>query len=257
LRIINPLLILGFVVVSAFVTADIASTLGRAALYTPPAFAIPTPVKRPPRPAPPPSAAAAPQAPPVVAPSVRLIGTATGSYPFAVILVPGVKEQQIFRLRDDVGGGWIVSAIRNDRIVLKHGGHTAVIELSFAAAPPQSQAPQSVVVAVPASPSGIRLDPREVEGALSDLNKVVTQARAVPFLVNGKITGYTIFDIAPGSFYTKLGLQNNDVVERVNGVEIKSPDALYQLFQQIRTERRVALDFSRNGKRETVTIDIR
>src|SRR5438132_13914424 len=116
LRVINPLLILGFVVVSAFITADIANTISRGALYTPPAFAIPTPIKRPPRPTPPPPVAAAPQTPPVVAPSVRLIGTTTGSYPFAVILVPGVKEQQIFRLRDDVGGGWLVSEIRDDRI---------------------------------------------------------------------------------------------------------------------------------------------
>ena len=46
-------------------------------------------------------------------------------------------------------------------------------------------------------------------------------------------------------------------MERVNGVEINNPDTLYKLFQQIKSERKITLDFNRGGRRESVAIEIR
>jgi general secretion pathway protein C len=255
-RLLNPLLTFCFVVVSAFMTADIVNTVVKGALQRPPSFVMPRAVRTPVRSLPPRVLEAQIAAQPAVgpAPPVKLMGTTTGAYPSAVILAPAGKAQELYRLRDDVGGGWLIDEIGVNRVVLKNGDQKAVVEVKFVDGdPPNAQG----IGATPSMRAGIRLDPRDVEGALSDLNKVMTQARVVPYLVGGKIAGYTIFDIAPASFYTKLGLQNNDVVERVNGVEIKSPDALYQLFQQIRNQPKIALDYSRNGRRETANIEIR
>ena len=155
-------------------------------------------------------------------------------------------------MKSDVGAGWLISEIEKNKVVLINGDKKEVLEVKFIEAEPSK--PETVGSA---HPTGIRLDPRDVEGALSDLNKVMTQARVTPNMVEGKTSGYRIFNIAPGSIYTKIGLQNNDVVERVNGVEIKSPDALYQLFQQMKNERKIALDFNRGGRRESVNIEIR
>ena len=255
-RLLEAFLTLSVVIISAFIAADIVNTLGKGAMQTTASFAMPRAVKKPVRPSPLPGAEGLPTPPaaPAAAPPVKLIGTTTGAYPSAVILAPGGKEQELHKLRDDVGGGWLIDEIGANRVVLKNGGRTEVVAVNFTEAG-RPTPPGAGAAAAPRT--GIRLDPRDVEGALSDLNRVVTQARVVPYMVGGKIVGYTIFDIVPESLYTKLGLQNNDVVERVNGVEIKSPDALYQLFQQIRNQRRIALDFSRNGKRETVNIEIR
>lgn len=253
-RLLEPFLTLCFVIVSAFITADIVATLAHGALQTPPAFAVPRAVVKK-LVTPPPAATPAALVPaPLTAPPLKLVGTATGAYPHAVLLSLGAKEQKLYRLRDDVGGGWILDEIRTNRVVLRHGARKEVLEVKYVET--EARTPPAVGPATAPKP-GIRLDPRDVEGALSDLNKVVTQARVVPNLVGGQVAGYTIFDIVPGSIYTKLGLQNNDVVERVNGVEIKTPEALYQLFQQIRSQRSIALDFSRNGKRETAYIEIR
>lgn len=185
---------------------------------------------------------------------MKLIGTMTGAYPYAVILAPGRREQELYMLGDDVGGGWIIDAVGVNRIVLRNGDQKEVVEVKFI----EADAPKRETVAVPSATSaGMTLDSRDAEAALSDLNKVMTQARVAPYTVDGKISGYTIFEIVPGSLYSKLGLQNSDVVERVNGIEIKSPDTLYQLFQQIKHQRRIALDFIRGGKRESVNIEIR
>jgi general secretion pathway protein C len=184
---------------------------------------------------------------------MELLGTTTGAYPYAVILAPAAKGQDLYRLRDDVGGGWLIAEINVNKIVLKKGEEKEVVEVKFfAAEPPKPQA----VGGADATRSEIRLDSRDVEASLSDLNKIMTQARVVPNMDGGKISGYTVFNIVPGSLYTKLGVQNNDVMERVNGVEIKSPDALYQLFQQIRNQKKIVLDLRRSGTRKSVNIEI-
>ena len=255
-RLFGSLLTLSFVVVSAFIAADIVNTLAKGAFETVPSVAIPKTVRKPVVAPPAPSVAV--PTPPVSAgasaPTVKLIGTTTGAYRSAVILAPAGKEQELYRLKDDVGGGWLIDEIHTNRVVLKNGDRTEVVEVKFVETEPAKPPPTGAAVA---PRTGIRLDARDVDGALSDLNKVMTQARVVPSVVGGKVAGYAIFDIVPGSLYTKLGLQNNDVVERVNGVEIQSPDAFYQLFQQIRNQKSLALDFSRNGRRETVNIEIR
>jgi type II secretion system protein C len=256
-RPLESVLTLSFVVFSAFIAADIVNTIARGALETVPSLTSSRPLKRAVAAASVAHATAATAASPPVptaAPPVKLIGTTTGAYPSAVIVGPSSNHQTLHRLKDDVGGGWLIAEIHANRVVLRNGGRTQIVEVAFNEAEP-SKSPGAP--AVPASRSGIKLDSRDVDAALSDLNRVMTQARVVPYMVGNKIAGYTIFEIAPGSVYTKLGLLNNDVVERVNGVEIQSPEALYQLFQQIRTQRMLALDLSRNGRKETINIEIR
>jgi len=253
-RLLEYLLTFIFVTISAFIVADMVNTLGKGALHTVSSFAIPKPANKPVKPS---SSAVAdePTAPPPAPaePPVKLLGTTTGAYPYAVILAPAAKGQALYRLRDEVGGGWLIDEINVNKVVLKKDEEKEVVEVKFfEAEPPKPQA----VGGADATRVEIRLDSRDVEAALSDLNKIMAQARVVPHMDGGKISGYTVFDIVPGSLYTKLGVQNNDVMERVNGVEIKSPDALYQLFQQIRHEKRIVLDLLRGGTRKSVNIEI-
>lgn len=255
LRILEYLLFSFFLIISAFIAADMVNTAGKGAMQTLPSFAVPKKVKK----------EFTPSVIPVVEeeagipadtgtlPSSKLIGTITGAYPYAVFLDMAVNKQNLYRLRDDIGNGWLVYEIGKNKTVLKKGDKKEVLEVKFIEAEPPKPDVADTVHPI----GGIKLDQREVESALSDLNKVMTQARVVPNLVGGKTSGYRMFNIAPGSIYTKLGLQNNDVVERVNGVEIKSPDALYQLFQQVKNESRITLDFNRGGRKESVKIEIR
>jgi general secretion pathway protein C len=96
-----------------------------------------------------------------------------------------------------------------------------------------------------------------VEQALNDLPKLLSQARAVPVLANGAITGFRLDYIASSSFYEKIGLRQGDILKQVNGVEIKDPGTMLSLFQQLRNESSVKLDVLRNNQRTTMMFDIR
>ncbi|MBI4746652.1 MAG: PDZ domain-containing protein [Deltaproteobacteria bacterium] len=244
-----------FLVITAFIAADMVNTTGRGAMQTLPSFKLPEKVavkvkveEEQPVPA---EEAVEPAL--EAFPPARLIGTITGAYPHAVIFDPASNKQELYGLRDDIGGGWLIYEIGKNTVVVKKGEQKETLEVKFIEGEPKGE---TVGIAHPTG-KGIRLDQRDVEGALSDMNTVMTQARVVPNLVEGKTRGYRMFNIVPGSIFTKLGIQNNDIVERVNGVEINSPDTLYQLFQQIKSERKLALDFNRGGRRESVNVEIR
>jgi len=61
----------------------------------------------------------------------------------------------------------------------------------------------------------------------------------------------------PLGFFDKIGLQTNDVLQRINGVELRDPGMLLSLFQQLRNERTIRVDLVRNTQRQTLTYDIR
>ena len=256
LRIIEYLLISIFLIISAFIAADMVNTAGKGAMQTIPSFNVPEKVKKEFTSSVTPvvEEEADPPANTGTLPSSKLIGTITGAYPYAVFLDMAVNKQNLYRLKDDIGNGWLIYEIGKNKTILKKGDKKEVLEVKFMEAePPATEAGADLK----STPAGLRLDPREVESALSDLNKVMTQARVVPNLVGGKTSGYRMFNIVPGSIYEKIGLKNNDVVERINDVEIKSPDSLYQLFQQIKNESRITLGFNRGGRKESVKIEIR
>lgn len=260
LRILEPALLSIFLIATAFFAADMVNTVGKRSMQTFPSFTVPERVKKP--------AVSSVQSSETEEakqsgiseplPPVKLIGTVTGAHPYAIILDPSSNRQEIYRLKDIIGNDWVFYRIETNRAVLKKYEKTETLEVKFIEPAPGS-APEvtSTGIKPAAAGSNVKLDPREVEAALSDLNKVMTQARVVPNMMNGKTVGYRIFNIVPDSIYAKIGIVNSDIIERVNGVEIKGPDTLYHLFQQIKSENRITLDLTRAGKRESIKIEIR
>jgi type II secretory pathway component PulC len=52
-------------------------------------------------------------------------------------------------------------------------------------------------------------------------------------------------------------LQNGDVLQQINGVEIKDPENFMRVFQQLKDETNIAVDFVRNNRRESFAYEIR
>ena len=196
-----------------------------------------------------------------VASKIKLLGVVVGDRGgvSAIIEELGSKRQLFFRLHDEIPEVGEISEIRRNGIVIRQGGQQELLELSTG----QGDRPAAPVVAsaAPSAASGGQikkvLDRREVEQALNDLPKLLSQARAVPVLANGSMTGFRLDYIAPTSFYEKIGLQYGDILKQVNGVEIKDPGTMLSLFQQLRNEKSVKLDVLRNNQRTTMMFDIR
>jgi general secretion pathway protein C len=92
------------------------------------------------------------------------------------------------------------------------------------------------------------MDRNVLDSTLGDLNKVATQARIVPSFKNGAANGFKLFSIQPGSLYSSIGIENGDVVQRVNGYELNSPEKALELYQKLKDSGHVILELERGGQ---------
>jgi general secretion pathway protein C len=195
-----------------------------------------------------------------VASKIKLLGVVVGDHVAAIIEELSSKRQLFLRLHDQIPDVGEISEIRHNGIVIRQGDQQELLELSTGQ-PDKPPTPQVASTGPAAALSGGQikkvLDRREVEQAMNDLPKLLSQARAVPVLTNGTMNGFRLDYIAPTSFYEKIGLQYGDVLKQVNGVEIKDPGTMLSLFQQLRNEKSVKLDLLRNNQRTTMMFEIR
>ena len=101
------------------------------------------------------------------------------------------------------------------------------------------------------------VDQREVTAGTENVNQLLTQARALPYMEQGKTVGFRISEIFPGSLYEKIGLQNGDVIQKVNSQDVDDPAKFFQMYQNLREERNVSIDLIRGGQRQTLNYEIR
>jgi general secretion pathway protein C len=202
------------------------------------------------------------RAPLNVASKIRVLGVVIGDQGGVSAIVEELssKRQLFFRLHDQIPDVGEISEIRRDGMVVRQGDQQEFLELAALQIekPPSSQVAAGAAVApVPGSPVRTILDRRDVEQAMGDLPKLLSQARAVPYMVNGAMNGFRLDFVAPSSFYEKIGLKYGDVLQQVNGVDIRDPGTMLTLFQQLRNEKTVKLDVLRNNQRTAMTFDIR
>ncbi len=200
---------------------------------------------------------------------IRVLGVVMGDRNgmFAIIEELSSKKQGLYRLYEEVGDLGELTQIRRNGIVIRQGNIEELLELELSEHPPVPGNPSgqfsgnppgsSSPTVVPGVPIRKVIDRREVEQAMSDLPKLLTQARAVPSMVNGTIEGFRMEHVDPTSFYEKIGVQKGDVLQRVNGVDIRDPSTMLSLLQQLKNERTVKLDLVRNNQRSTITYELR
>ena len=193
---------------------------------------------------------------------IRLIGVVFGDQRFAIAEDLSSKQQTLYRVHDQVLDLGEVSEIRRNGILVRQGDLEELLELAqsdnpaipVGSAGTATSATQTQTAGVPLRKV---IDRREVEQAMNDLPKLLSQARAAPHMVNGTINGFRLDYIAPTSFYEKIGVQTGDVLQRVNGVDIRDPSTMLNLLQQLKNEQIVKLDVLRNNQRSTITYELR
>jgi len=199
--------------------------------------------------------------------NLKLWGTALAHDPsesFAIIEDLAARRQGLYRVGDAVLDVATLARVEWDRVVLDRDSGEEVLEISSARASGKDAAPAGG--AAPAA-GGERIrktadnkfliDRRELESTVANINEVFTQARAVPFFENGKTVGFRVFAIKPGSVFEKIGLQNGDVINRVNGVELTDPTKAISLFTELQNEGHIAVDLQRNKQAKNFSYEIR
>lgn len=103
-------------------------------------------------------------------------------------------------------------------------------------------------------PTSFEIDQSEFDKALGNVARLMTEARAVPETdASGKYVGFKILYLKEGSLFEKIGIERMDVLTRINGYELNSPESALQLFGRLKTANQFTIDLKRNDR--SVTLD--
>ena len=208
-----------------------------------------------------PLTASSAQAPPS---SVDLIGTVSGAEGYAVVLRD--SKEELYKTGQMIPGVGYLKSIKKDAVDIKaaqgggdldlHIRNLAGIENAPAAAGQAPGSSQGRMVNRTGQDSYV-LDKSAVADAIQNPAKILADARMLPNMVNGKQQGFVMREVKPGGLFGALGLQNGDVLLRVNNNELSGPDMALRAFTALRGLDRVDLDIIRSGQKLTLTYQIR
>ncbi len=96
-----------------------------------------------------------------------------------------------------------------------------------------------------------------VDHLLADSATLAGAARVVPSLADGKPAGFELYAVRPRSWLDRIGAQNGDTLEAVNGYELTTPAQALLAYASLRDETRFAVRIVRHGEPITLHIEIR
>jgi len=91
-----------------------------------------------------------------------------------------------------------------------------------------------------------------------DLRALMGPVRTMPVTRNGKIAGFRLSGMRPGTLLPLLGIQNGDVIESFDGKDVSTPERALQAYAVLmdRTAERLSLGIRRRGAPVTITYRI-
>ncbi len=191
--------------------------------------------------------------------SYKLIGTVEGEQ-FAGAVLEDSSGQAFYRMNQKLPDGSAIVQVMRDKVLIKRAdGSTVPVEIVDDTKIVSMQKPgPNVGAGVQKLGDGkFAVDQKEILASTENMSQMLTQARALPYQEQGKTIGFKISEIVPGSIYEKIGLQNGDVIQKVNSQDVDDPGKFFQLYQGLKNERSISIDLIRGGQRQTLTYDIR
>ena len=201
---------------------------------------------------------------------VKLLGTLVSTAPgwsIGSVLDLGNQKSSTVMVGDRLQNAEVLS-IERDRVIIANNGRREYIGAEpgdGAPAPPPIATTRPVNEPGQGYGAGIRaLDennyevPRtEVDRALANLNDLAMQARIVPAFKDGQAEGFKLFSIRPDSLYSKIGIVNGDVIKRINGFEMNSPEKALEVYTKLKDANRIDIEVDRNGSTLRKTYNVR
>lgn len=178
----------------------------------------------------------------------------------------GINQVYPVRAEDEIPGKLKILSIQPYKVIFRN---LANGRIEFVDMPEDGNGPKITVGSLssrkpPSGDSGVEqvapntfnIARTELDKNLSNINEILTQARAIPHFENGQPAGFKLVQIVPGSIYEKLGLKNGDVLKGVNGEPVDAAKAL-EMMGSLKTATQLELSVQRDGKTSNMSYNFR
>ena len=186
------------------------------------------------------------------------------------------KQADTFLLGDAVPGDAKIVDITKERVYFERNACPEYLELlqselpkrRVAGAPKRNQAPKAATGnettfredGFERTGNNVAVTRQWVDKALSvDFAKTLQDAKASPNMVGNEVRGFVLTRIRPDSVYEKMGLQDGDVIEAINGIELNDAARAIQTLNAMRNEGNIELQVKKasSGQSSTAKIQVK
>ncbi|MBI5903341.1 MAG: PDZ domain-containing protein [Deltaproteobacteria bacterium] len=197
---------------------------------------------------------------------IALVGTAVGGRGYAIFQETQSRRQALVEKGEEVFNIGVLTRIERDRAFVLSNGREVVFYMPAEEKPegaPPVAAPggrppfKGVVAPQGGNGPGWIIDRRALDDVLANTDKLLTDARLLPYSDKGRTSGFTISEIKPGGLFSLMGFVNGDVILKVNDYGIDSPEKAAQILSGIKGESSVTLDILRDGRPKRLSYQIR
>jgi len=193
---------------------------------------------------------------------IKLVGTISGSpkHGYAVFVGRDGK-QSMFKTGESVFGAGELKTVEKYRVFIENSGKLIKIPMVDVMAPGEMESLKGA-----GAPSGsVRslgkgeyiIDQRAVKFAIDNPTQIMTDAKLIPNMVRDKQEGFILREVRKNGIYDSLGMQNGDILLRINNFNISNPENTLQALTALKGMDRVQLDIIRDGSRMTMNYQIR
>jgi len=178
-----------------------------------------------------------------------LIGTAVSDdnpeKSLAVVEDQSTGKQGAYREGDQVRDILVKKILFGKVIIVTASGDVAISMNSW-----------SYADSIASGPQPGKLDAEEVDAVIPDYMALMHQIRVRSYFSGGRLAGFVIYNIEPGSIFERMGLKNGDVIESVNGKFFTTTQPVVEFYNALMDSETVALEIIRNDKRQGLLFEI-
>ena len=200
---------------------------------------------------------------------VRLRGTVYREKGDSLAIIEDIKtrKQDLYHVGDLILGEAKLIAVSRNKVYLERNGKQEVLEVyegieaktgerARERRPQRGSIPEGAGIKR-LSTGRYRIPQEDLREAFENMNHLLTQVRVVPNFRNGESDGFKLLSVKSGSFIHRAGLRSGDIIKRVNGIEIDSPEKAFEVYEQVKNEPVISMDILRGGRSTTLSYEVR
>jgi len=196
---------------------------------------------------------------------IELVGTVCGSPAVSRAIIKNTKTKTLGLYRPgEIVAGATIQSIQLNAVILLHDGRRKALNLKAAEtgrSADSSRPAQGKVKTPKAAPylpaNRVRRQFAAVAGSkIGYVEEILSKAAIELYGVNGIVEGLRITGLEKVPAAKLLGLENGDIVRRVNGQQLTSLQKAFQVFQKAKSQPSISMELSRGGVTKELTFDL-
>lgn len=191
---------------------------------------------------------------------LRLLGTISGAdgSSYAIIENGSGSRQQLYRPGDTIEEARLKMILRK-KVVLEVNGKDEILEMDeegrrFSST--EDSGEDDMTAFADGGEDTIDIGRDRISEALQDVNNLMRQVRVRPYFEDGESRGIMLSGIRGGSIFEEMGLESGDIIQAVNGEEIRSMDDAMGFYQDLQSAGEVSLEIKRDGAQRSINYRI-